>query len=232
MTVLPTAEHGFLTVGIDDSPPPPMELGDPGTPEFSGYEVDILESVAERLGLVLRYRRAVWSQILEELQQGVVDVVCTAATYTPERARELDYGRPYLDMALGVVVRDVAPGIAEIASVRGRRFVVRSATTAEEYIHARLEPARVDTFEYNAETYDALLDGRADVVVDDSPIAVWFVGQRDGLRYLGDLPDTRSYYAMVFAKGSPLRETLDGEVERLDREGMLAEWQRRWFAGA
>ena len=74
-------------VGIDDSPPPPMELGQPGSTRSSpASEVDILEAVAERLGLALRCRRAVWSQILDELDRGLIDVVCTAATHTPERA--------------------------------------------------------------------------------------------------------------------------------------------------
>jgi ABC-type amino acid transport substrate-binding protein len=208
-----------------------MELGEPGEPgedDFRGYEVDILEAVAERLGLELRYRRAVWSQIVEELKGGLVDVICTAATYTPERASALDYGRPYLDMALAVVVREDDPAEGPDAG-RGRRFAVRSATTAERHIRERLEPAAVQTFEYNAETYDALLDGRADALVDDSPIAAWFVAERDGLRLLGELPGTASHYAMVFAKDSPLRAPLDAELERLESEGRLAEWRRRWF---
>jgi ABC-type amino acid transport substrate-binding protein len=224
----PTAEPGVLRVGIDDSPPPPMELGEPGEDDFRGYEVDILEAVAKRLGLELRYRRAVWSQIIEELQGGLIDVICTAATYTPERASALDYGRPYLDMALAFVVRADDPAERPDA-VRGRRFAVRSATTAERHILERLEPAAVQTFEYNAETYDALLDGRADAVVDDSPIAAWFVAERDGLRLLGELPGTASQYAMVFAKDSPLRAPLDAELERLENEGRLAEWRRHWF---
>ena len=211
-------------VGIDDSPQPPMELGEPGSAEFSGFEVDILEAVAERLGLTLRYRRAVWSQILDELDRGLIDVVCTAATYTPERARQFDYGRPYLDMALGVVVRDDAPDDVDL---RGSRFAVRSATTAEECIHERFAPSEVLTFEYNADTYEALRDRRADAVVDDSPIAAWFVGQADGLRYLHSLPGTESYYAMMFAHGSPLRAALDAEVERLDAAGTLGTWKRR-----
>lgn len=223
-----TAEPGVLRVGIDDSPPPPMELGEPGEEDFRGYEVDILEALAERLGLELRYRRAVWSQIIEELKRGMIDVICTAATYTPERARELDYGRPYLDMALAVVVR--SDDDAECAeAVRGRRFAVRRATTAERHIRERLEPAAVETFEYNAETYDALLDGRADAVVDDSPIAGWFVSEREGLRLVGELPGTASHYAMVFAKDSPLRAPLDAELERLESEGLLEEWRRSWF---
>ena len=223
---LPTATPGVLMVGIDDSPPPPMELGEPGSTEFSGFEVDILDAVAGRLRLALRYRRAVWSQILDELERGLIDVVCTAATFTPERARQFDYGRPYLDMALGVVVRDEEPGERDGV---GGRFAVRSATTAERWIHEHLEPAEVLTFEYNADTYEALLDHRADAVVDDSPIAAWFVGQMDGLRYLHSLPGTESHYAMVFAKGSPLRVPIDAEIERLDAAGTLDTWKRRWF---
>jgi len=34
---------------------------------------------------------------------------------------------------------------------------------------------------------------------------------------------------MVFAKGSPLRAPLDAELERLESEGQLEEWRRRWF---
>jgi len=188
--------------------------------EFCGFEVD------RRLGLALRYRRAVWSQILDELERGVIDAVCTAATFTPERARQFDYGRAYLDMALGVVVRDEEPGERDGV---GGRFAVRSATTAERWIHEHLEPAEVLTFEYNADTYEALLDHRADAVVDDSPIAAWFVGQMDGLRYLHSLPGTESHYAMVFAKGSPLRVPIDAEIERLDAAGTLDTWKRRWF---
>ena len=114
-------------------------------------------------------------------------MVCTAATFTPERARQFDYGRAYLDMALGGVVRDEEP---DGGDVRGGRFAVRSATTAERCIYERLEPAEVLTFEYNADTYEALLDGRADAVVDDSPIAAWFVGRLDGLPTLHSLPST------------------------------------------
>jgi glutamine transport system substrate-binding protein len=205
-----------------------MELGEPGGDDFRGYEVDILEAVAERLGLELRYRRAVWSQIIEELQGGLIDVICTAATYTPERASELDYGRPYLDMALAVVVRADDPA-AGPDDIRGCRFAVRSATTAERHIRDRLEPASVETFECNAETYDALLDGRADAVVDDSPIAAWFFSERGGLRLVGELPGTASHYAMVFAKGSPLRAPLDAELDRLENEGRLTAWRRTWF---
>lgn len=228
MSDLPTAKPGVLRVGIDDSPPPPMEMGEPGSSDFRGYEVDLLEAVAGRLGLVLEYRRAVWSDILRELADGAIDVICTAATYTPERAREFDYGRPYLPMALSVVVN--ADDEADVVDdVRGRAFAVRADTTAAEEIRSRLAPAAVRTFDYNADTYDALAATPGAVVVDDSPIARWFVDEREDLRIVGDLAATESHYAMVFAKGSALRAPLDAEVAALDRDGSLEAFRRKWF---
>lgn len=47
-------QPGVLVVGIDDSPPPPMERGDPESEDFRAHEVDILEAVAERLEVQLR----------------------------------------------------------------------------------------------------------------------------------------------------------------------------------
>jgi ABC-type amino acid transport substrate-binding protein len=229
VTSLPTATWGVLTVGIDDSPPPPMEIGDPASPDFDGYEVDILKGVSRHLGLELRYRRAAWSEILDQLANGVLDVVCTAATYTPERAQEFDYGRPYLEMALSVVVRDDVTAPRTLDDARGRAFAVRMATTAEAYIGSQLQASSLHTFDYNTETYDALADGRADVVVDDSPIAAYFVNERPGLRVLGNLPKTDSHYAMMFAKGSALRQPIDAAIESLEADGTLEQSRQRWF---
>jgi ABC-type amino acid transport substrate-binding protein len=159
-TILPTATWGVLTVGIDDSPPPPMEIGDPASPDFDGYEVDILKGVSRHLGLELRYRRAAWSEILDQLANGVLDVVCTAATYTPERAQEFDYGRPYLEMALSVVVRDDVTAPRTLDDARGRAFAVRVATTAEAYIGSQLQASSLHRFDYNSETSCRHLDLR------------------------------------------------------------------------
>ena len=56
-----------LTVGLDDAPPAPMQIGTPEDGDFRGYEVDLLEALARRLDVQFRYRRALWSVIVEEL---------------------------------------------------------------------------------------------------------------------------------------------------------------------
>ena len=189
-------------VGIDDSPPPPMELGEPGSAEFSGFEVDILETVAERLGLTLRYRRAVWSQILDELDRGLIDVVCTAATYTPERARQFDYGllgtqRWPSEWSCATTRRTMSTCMAAASPCAARRpprrtsgsgslraRSSRSSTTPTPTRHCgTAEPTPSSTTHRSRRGSSA---------------------KRTGLRYLHSLPGTESHYAMMFAQGQPV----------------------------
>ena len=64
-----------IRVGIDDAPPPPMQLGNPDTVDFRGYEVDVLKEVSRRAGFRLSFRRALWSVIVRELVTDEVDLV-------------------------------------------------------------------------------------------------------------------------------------------------------------
>jgi polar amino acid transport system substrate-binding protein len=96
---------GILLVGIDDAPLVPMQQGSPETGDFRGYEVDLLETLGQRLGLVIQYRLAFWSTIIRELVVGRLDVVCSAATVTVERSQEVDFCNPHLALSLAVVPR-------------------------------------------------------------------------------------------------------------------------------
>jgi ABC-type amino acid transport substrate-binding protein len=65
-----------VRVGIDEAPPVPMQLGNPETGDFRGYELDLLGEIARRAEFRLSYRRALWSAIVSELMTGEVDLIC------------------------------------------------------------------------------------------------------------------------------------------------------------
>jgi ABC-type amino acid transport substrate-binding protein len=100
MPIVGTLDRGAtLLVGLDDAPPAPMQMGRPETGDFRGYEVDLLRDVARRLNVQLRFRRALWSALIRELASGALDIICSAATVTEDRRREVDFCRPHLALA-------------------------------------------------------------------------------------------------------------------------------------
>jgi ABC-type amino acid transport substrate-binding protein len=99
----------IIRIDIDDAPPAPMQLGNPDTGDFRGCEVNLLKEIGRRVGFALSFRRALWSVIVRELVAGNVDLVCSAATITSEREREVDFCPPHLKVALAVVKRKELP---------------------------------------------------------------------------------------------------------------------------
>ena len=222
-----TMAERTIRVGIDDAPPVPMQLGNPDRGDFRGYEVDLLTEVCRRVGFRLSFRRALWSVIVRELVTGEVDLVCSAATITREKEREVDFCSAHLDVTLAIVKRG---GITPDTAITGLRLGVRRGTTAESYIrqHSALEPSY--TSESNEELYALLAAGRLDAVIDDSPIARWFAHCVPGLQFAGVLPGTEAAYAIMVRKGNnKLRAEINRALEEMTKDGTRRALLRRWF---
>ncbi len=206
-----------------------MQLGNPDTGDFRGYEVDVLEEVGRRLGFRLSFRRALWSVIVRELLTDNIDLVCSAATITSERESEVDFCSPHLNLALAVVKRD---GMGEGTSIDGLRVGVRRGTTAEAYAqrHGASEPTHKS--ESNEKLYASLAVGELDVVIDDSPIAQYFANSMPGLRFTGVLPETAGCYAIMVRKGNhTLRAEINTALGEMERDGTLQTFLSKWFGG-
>jgi ABC-type amino acid transport substrate-binding protein len=206
-----------------------MQLGNPDAGDFRGYEVDLLREIGRRVGFKLSFRRALWSVIIRELVAGDVDLVCSAATVTKEREREVDFCSPHLSLALAVVKRD---GIAPDTSIKGLRLGVRRGTTAEAYAKHRgaREPAQISESESNEELYASLAAGELDVVIDDSPIAKYFSQAVAGLHFAGVLQGTEGAYATMVRKGNnKLRAEINRALADMEKDGTQQRLRFKWF---
>jgi ABC-type amino acid transport substrate-binding protein len=215
-----------LRVGIDDAPPVPMQIGNPEIGSFQGYEVDLLETIANRLGRTIEYRRTIWSAIVGELMVGKIDALCSAATITPERAQQVDFCASHLRLRLALVVRET-----DHDTVSPRVIGVRRGTTAESYLSGMSPPPeRVVISESNEQLYESLRAGNLDGVIDDSPIARHFSAAKRGLVYVTSYEGTEAEYAIAVRKGhDQLRLRINAELVKLEADGTLGTFRRRWF---
>jgi ABC-type amino acid transport substrate-binding protein len=218
-----------VTVGVDASPPPPLCFALPDAPGFQGFEVDLLAAIAERLRVELRWRAALWSEILAALRAGHLDMICTAATITPERTAIVQFSDPYLTTRLALVTRAERP-IGRAEDLRGCVVGVRVATVAEDFVRARAQAAAVTTYDLNVDTYQALRDGRVDAIVDDWPIADHFARAVAGLGTALPISGTDFSYGLVFAPGSDaLRAAMNRALAALRADGTWERLSRRWI---
>jgi ABC-type amino acid transport substrate-binding protein len=225
--------EGTLSVGVDSAPPCPMQIGCAGTPGFSGFEVDLLNEIAARLKLSVRYKSALWAEITDALRRGEIDCICTAATITPERQRDFAFSEPYLHLTLAVVTAGefiLDPHRRLDAQLENKRLGVRIATTAAEYITRHFRPSSVRKLHFNDEAYQDLKAGKVDAVLDDSPIAQYFARSVPGLRQPIAIGGTDSCYGIIVRKeNTELRGKINVALKSLEADGTSSSLRSKWF---
>lgn len=173
-----------------------------------------MSEIGGDLGLALRYRSVLWRDMMPALESGHLDVVCTAATISADRATRVAFSAPYLDIQLALVARAGA-AVRAVDDLKGRHVGVRVTTTAAEYVWKQVPARRITLFDMNADVYAAVASGEVDAAVDDSPIAPWFVRTPPNLTLASLIPDTNAQYALVLARGNAaLRTAVNDALSR------------------
>lgn len=206
-----TLEEGILTVGTD-MPYAPFEYREEG--EVAGFDADIINEIAGRLGLETDWIDSPFDTIFTDLAAGQFDVVISGATITPEREEQVNFSIPYFRSLQALTVQEDS-GIGSFDDVgEGHVVAVQSGTTGELWAEENLQPngAQIRAFPDYPPLYNALEAGQVDAVVFDESSAVPEVASRRGIA-LVDTVDTDEAYGIAVDPNNP--DLLDAVNEAL-----------------
>jgi polar amino acid transport system substrate-binding protein len=206
-----TLEEGVLTIGTD-LPYPPFEYREGG--ELTGFDVDIMEEIASRLGLTPEWVDSPFDTIFTDLANGQFDVVISGATITPEREQEVNFSDPYFRSLQALVVLEDS-GIQSFDDLgQGDSVSVQSGTTGELWAEENLAPNGVEirAFPEYPPVYNALEAGQVDGVVYDESSAIPETFNRPGTAVV-DTVDTNEFYGIAVDPNNP--DLLDAVNEAL-----------------
>lgn len=137
---LTTKEAGFLTVG-SDIPYEPFEFeGADG--EYTGFDVDLIEEIAKRLGLKVKWVDTAFETIFTQLASENFDVVASATGITEERKKQVSFTVPYFLSKQGFAVnKDKTPNIRSVNDLKsGDTVAVQEGTTLKTWAEDNLAP--------------------------------------------------------------------------------------------
>lgn len=232
-----TLEEGVLSVGscLDYPPFESVKGGDE-----VGFDVDVTEAIAEKLGLEVKWVRANFDTIFTAVAGGQFDMVAAAVTATGEtggeRAQTVAFSDYYYNSRQSLSVNtQETPDIASTADLgEGDAVGVQRGTTGKIWAEENLEPNGVELRTYTA-VPDAFRDLQAGViqgVINDEPSSVEIVTEFPGLEVVEPI-DTNEKYAFAFAKDTPaLVEAVNGALRTLIDDGTYATIYEKWFPGA
>jgi ABC-type amino acid transport substrate-binding protein len=222
-------QEGQLLVGTD-TPFPPFEIGQP--PNISGYDIEVVNRVAEGLGLQVTYQDTSFDTIFRDTAQGKFDMAVAASTITPEREQTVDFSDPYYQANQSLLVTG-GSDIRTVDDLGGTTVGAQDGTTGEEYANDETDAAQVRGFPEGPDAVNALRAGQVDAVIIDQPVAVDAVEALGG----GDIEIaqeivTSELYGIPFAQDSDaLRESVNEQLKEIKEDGTLADLYQQYFPG-
>ena len=213
-------ESGTVNIGVFSDKSPFGYVDENG--EYQGYDVYLAERLGEDLGVEINYVSTEAANRIEYLQTGKVDIILANFTVTPERAEEVDFALPYMNVALGVV----SPEDAVIESLddigEDDQVIVISGTTAETYLVKNNPEIKLQKYDAYAEAKTAFENGNGVAWANDNTEVIAFSIENEG--YVVGIPSLGSAdtIAPAVTKGNEtLLNWLNDEIVALGEENFF-----------
>ncbi|MBB2954889.1 polar amino acid transport system substrate-binding protein [Bifidobacterium commune] len=182
-----------------------------------GYDVVFAKRLAKDLGVKPEYTTVDPAARVDVLASNKVDVTLANFTVTSERKEKVDFAKPYMKVALGVVSPKSKP-ITSVDELKGKTLIIAKGTTAEPYF-AKYPDIKLQKYDQYADAYNALLDGRGDALsTDNTEVLAWAKSNKGftvGITKLGD----EEPIAPAVQKGNKeLLDFINDEIVKLGQE--------------
>jgi len=182
---------------------PPFEYKDPNTGEITGFDIELIKMIAQKMGYDnVEIKDMDFDSLIPALQAGKIDVVIAGMTITPEREKVVDFSIPYWKADQAVIVRknsDIT--VSSIEDLKGKTIGVEKGTTGAIYVKDHLEnSSTIREYPGYVEALQALLNGQVDVIVLDSPVAEMFTKKYD-VKIIYTI-QTNEHYGIAVKKGN------------------------------
>ncbi|MDR3298430.1 MAG: transporter substrate-binding domain-containing protein [Candidatus Accumulibacter sp.] len=154
---------------------------------------------------------------VDVLESGRVDIVFANFTVTPERAKRVDFAKPYFKTAIGVVSNDSTP-IAKEGDLQGKKLIVIRGTTADVYF-SKVKGIELVKYDQIGDAFQALRDGRGVGLAQDTTLVLAWANENKGFSVkLGDVGDVEPIAPAVRKGNTELRDWINATLVKLGKE--------------
>jgi polar amino acid transport system substrate-binding protein len=225
-----TLEEGILSVGscLDYPPFESVEGGDE-----TGFDVDLTEAIASRLGLEVEWVRADFDTIFTAVAGNQFDMVAAASTITEEREQVVDFSDPYYNSRQSLVVNTTeTPDIQSTDDIgQGDVIGVQRGTTGKDWAEDNLtgQGAEIRTYGAAPDAFRDLEAGNVTAIVNDEPSSAEIIKDLEGLEIVEPI-DTDEKYGFPFSPENPeLREAVNQTLQEIVDDGTYEEIFAQYF---
>ena len=189
--------------------------------KYQGYDVYFAEQLAKDLGVEPEYTSVDPAARVDVLTSNKVDLVLANFTVTDERKEKVDFAKPYMKVALGVVSPESAQ-ITDVSQLDGKTLIIAKGTTAETWFEKNAPNVKLQKYDQYADAYNALLDGRGDAFsTDNTEVLAWAKSNKGFKVGITELGDKDTIAAAVQKGNKELLDWINDEIDKLGDENFF-----------
>lgn len=197
-----------------------------------GFEIDLLEKVAKKMGLKAEFKPDAWAKVLISVKVRTADAIATIGINS-ERQKSYDYSEPYTSYAAILFVPKDKP-ITSLSDLNGKKIGIQKNHFSVPWIRNNFPKVEQVTFENAKDSFIAALSGKVDGAVADKLVGLYTIKQdnklKDKLKLVGN-EFASTPVALAFAKGQKkqLRIKFNEALNEFQKTKDYSELFEKWF---
>jgi polar amino acid transport system substrate-binding protein len=224
---------GKLTVGTDSSYAPSEFLASDGK-TVQGFDVDLFDAVAQKLGLTTEWQSATFDSIIPGVGTGKYNVGVSSFTVNADREKEatmISYfsaGTQWAAKTDTTISPDDACG-KKIAVQTGTVQVDDVTAKSKKCTAAGKPKITIDQYQKQSDATNAVVTGKDDAMLADSPVCAYAVKQTSGkLALAGDIYDSAPYGYVVAKDQTEFANVIKQALQALIDDGTYKKVLDKW----
>ncbi|MBQ3106125.1 MAG: amino acid ABC transporter substrate-binding protein [Eggerthellaceae bacterium] len=224
--------EGKLIVGTSPDYPPFENLVNG---EMVGFEIDLMNAIAEKMGLEVEYKSMQFDGIVPAVAAGgQVDLGLSGFSITPERLEEVDFTESYYvdDLAIAVMKDSgiTADNVDEKLGAAGVKIAVQSGTTGEAFMLEDYPEAEIVPYGNSTDSFAALQSGQVSAVCTNAAVVERTVKESYTDAVVVKSIATGEEYGIAVSKENPeLLKAVNAALAELEADGTIADISAQWF---
>jgi len=231
-------ERGFATIASDATYPPIGFFAEDGK-TILGLDADLIHAMSKILDIELSEIPASFDSIIPGLQGGKYDFGMSWINHTDERQKVVDFVDYSEDGSSILVLADGDAQPEALADMCGLKVAVQKGTVQQTDVATQAKKCGSDgdkklelqVFPDQTATNLAVLSGRADVTLADTPVAVFQQQNTKGKLKVSGVPYGSVLHGAAFPKGSKMAPAIAAAFAELMSNGSYQKILDKWDMG-
>jgi ABC-type amino acid transport substrate-binding protein len=220
---------GEIAIGVKYDVPP-FGFKNPQSGDIEGFDVDVGQAIADKLGVKPKFIEAISDNRIPFLKNGTADLILSTMTINKERDLEIDFSEPYF-VARGRVLVGPDSDIKGVEDLgKGDSVCTALGSTYEENLKKQAPQAERKLVDSYSECLELIQNGAVDAVSTDNVILTGMIIQDDTLKLVGDDLTTEPYGAGIKNNDTEFKEFVDSTIEEFKSDGRWKKTHEKWVS--